>query len=87
MQTKGSIASMAGATFGEIQSQLNQLSQTDRATVGNMLTGTTASLVASALTGSEAGNVFGRETGLTINKNQQLCLMVLQQGLFPLIGI
>jgi len=72
MQTQGSIASMAGATFGEIQSQLNQLSQTDRATVGNMLTGTTASLVASALTGSEAGNVFGRETGLTINKNQQL---------------
>lgn len=72
MQTEGSIASMAGASFSEIQSQLNSLSQTDRATIGNMLTGTTASLVASALTGSEAGNIFGRETGLTVNKNQQL---------------
>ncbi len=71
MTTDGSIASMAGGAFSELQSQLTQLGQADRSVVGNMLTGTTASLVANALTGSGA-NFFGRETGLTVNKNQQL---------------
>ena len=71
MNAEGSIANMAGKTLSELTNQLSQLGQADRATVDSLLTGQVASMIASAITGNNVDAV-GRETGLRINKNQQL---------------
>ena len=71
MNAEGSIGNMAGKTFSELTNQLSQLGQADRATVDSLLTGQVASMIASAITGNNVDAV-GRETGLRINKNQQL---------------
>ena len=71
MNAEGSIGNMAGKTLSELTNQLSQLGQADRATVDSLLTGQVASMIASAITGNNVDAV-GRETGLRINKNQQL---------------
>ena len=71
LRSEGSLATMAGKTFTEVVDQVQQLGQADRATVGNLITGQVASMIASAVTGGNV-DVVARETGLRINKNQQL---------------
>ena len=71
MNEDGSLGSMIGKTFTNVTGQLQQLGQADRSTVDSLLTGQIASMVASAITGNTVDAV-GRETGLRINKNQQL---------------
>ena len=71
LRSEGSLATMAGKTFTEVVDQVQQLGQADRATVDSLLTGQVASMIASAITGNNVDAV-GRETGLRINKNQQL---------------
>ena len=71
MNAEGSIGNMAGKTLSELTNQLSQLGQADRATIDSLLTGQVASMIASAITGNNVDAV-GRETGLRINKNQQL---------------
>ena len=71
MEAKGSIATMGAAAFTNITGMINELSQTDRAAAGSLLTSGVAGLVANAVGGGNA-NFIERETGLTLNKNQQL---------------
>jgi len=71
MEAKGSIATMGAAAFTNITGMINELSQTDRAAAGSLLTSGVAGLVANAVGGCNA-NFIERETGLTLNKNQQL---------------
>ena len=71
LRSEGSLASMGGASFSEITGQLNELGTSDRATIGKLVTGGVAGMVANAITGGNADFV-ARETGLRINKNQQL---------------
>ena len=71
LRAEGSIATKAGASFTDIVQQVQQLGQADRGTVGNLITGQVASMVASAVTGENI-DLVARETGLRINKNQQL---------------
>mgnify|MGYP005745562849 CR=1 FL=1 len=71
MNAEGSIATMGAAAFGNITGAINELSQTDRAVAGNLLTAGVAGLVANAVGGGNA-QFIERETGLTLNKNQQL---------------
>jgi len=75
METEGSIATMAGATLSDITSKFNSIMDpANRSTIGNVMTGGIAGLVANAVTGGQvdAGDVIARQTGLRVNKNQQL---------------
>ena len=71
LRQEGSLASMAGASFTDVVNTVTDLGKADRGTVGNLITGQVASMVASAVTGENI-DIVARETGLRINKNQQL---------------
>ena len=71
LRQEGSLASMAGASFTDVVTTVQDLGKADRGTVGNLITGQVASMVASAVTGENI-DIVARETGLRINKNQQL---------------
>jgi len=73
LRAEGSLANMVGTTFTEVVGQVNTALEADRATVGNLITGQVAGMIANAVTGGTGGNdIIARETGLRINKNQQL---------------
>ena len=72
LRADGSLATMGGASFAEMKGQLDKALETDKGTVGKLLTGGIAGLVANAVTGGKGGDAVARETGLRINKNQQL---------------
>jgi len=75
LTSDGSLASMAGATLSELSSQFQALTDpANRSTTSNLLTGGISALVANAITGgsSDTGDTITRQTGLRINKNQQL---------------
>ena len=75
LESDGSLASMAGATLSELSSQFQALTDpANRSTTSNLLTGGISALVANAITGgaTDAEETITRQTGLRINKNQQL---------------
>ena len=71
LRADGSLATMTGASFQEMKKQLDTALETDKGTVGKLITGGIAGLVANAVSGG-GGDAIARETGLRINQNQQL---------------
>lgn len=71
LRADGSLATMTGASLQEMKGQLDKALETDKGTVGKLITGGIAGLVANAVTGGGA-DAIARETGLRINQNQQL---------------